>query len=170
MVLTHIAIALWAVLVPGPAQASPPQAEASMSFELSVPPDTALPLFGPVRETEWSPTWQPRFIAPADGSNSQEGTVFTIGSESGRSVWILNEYSVPRQSIRYTVVGPDRTTEIHVQLTPRPGGHSEVRVTERVTALSREGEQIVSGFREHFATQGEHWRSAIETRLQSKPR
>ena len=141
-----------------------------MIFELSVPPDTALPLFGPVRETEWSPTWQPRFIAPSGGSNTREGTVFTIESASRQTVWILTEYSIPRLSIRYTAVGPDRATEIHVQLTPMPGGHSEVRVTERVTALSREGEQIVSGFREHFATQGEHWRSAIEASLRSKPR
>jgi hypothetical protein len=139
-------------------------------FELSVPPDEALPLFGPVREAEWSPTWKPTFVAPAGGSNTQEGAVFTTGPDARRSVWILLEYSAKRRSNRYAVVGPARATEIRGEVTPGTGRRSQVRVTERVTALGAEADEEVAHFAEHFPAQAEHWRTAIEASLQSRAR
>ena len=52
------------------------------------------PLFGPVREPEWTPTWTPRFIHPLEGAQ-REGVVFTTTSANDKErLWLLTAYDV----------------------------------------------------------------------------
>lgn len=158
---------------PSAASAGPPesrrQAEKSITFELHAAPKQVLPLFGPVRESDWSPTWNPEFIYPGGGSNSREGTVFTTGGrDHGTSVWILVEYSEERNTVRYAVVSPEESTmEIRVQLTPVAGG-TKVVVTERRTSLRAEADDSIAHFEQHFPDQALHWQEAIERCLRSR--
>jgi len=167
---------LWLnVKFPPAASAGPstgrPQAEKSITFEVHAPPAQVLPLFGPMRESDWAPTWKPEFVYPAAGSNTQEGTVFTTGGgEHGKSVWILVEYSEERNTVRYAVVSPEEsTTEIRVQLAPVPGGRTKVVVTERRTSLQPSADASITHFEQHFPDQAGHWQEAIEGYLLHRP-
>lgn len=159
---------------PSAASDSPPagrrQAEKSITFEVHAAPIEVLPLFGPVRESDWAPTWKPEFIYPAGGSNTQEGTVFTTGGrDHGTSVWILVEYSAEHNTVRYAVVSPEESTmEIRVQLLPAPGGSTKVVVTERRTSLRAEADDSIVHFEQHFPDQAGHWQEAIEGYLRSR--
>ena len=65
------------VCVAGVAVAQPRQhAESNITFDLPAAASRALPLFGPVREAEWSPDWNPDFVYPAENRQAA-GTVFT---------------------------------------------------------------------------------------------
>jgi hypothetical protein len=146
------------------------QAEKSITFEVHAEPKEVLPLFGPVRESDWSPTWKPSFIYPAAGSNTREGTVFTTGSGNSRiSVWILVEYSAQRKTVHYAVVSPDETTtEIWVRLSPRPGNRTKVQVTQRRTSLRVETDEFIAHFEQHFPSEAGHWQETIEGYLRSR--
>ena len=145
MILKYMSMLGWCLLLPLcstlPSQTAAPsgrrQAEKSIVFELQASPKEVLPLFGPVRESDWSPAWKPSFIYPAAGSNTREGTVFTTGrSDGGIAVWILVEYSLKRKIVRYAVVTADQSTaEIWVRLSPKPGNRTMVQVTQRRTSL-----------------------------------
>ena len=70
----------------GRAQAEPPllqQREQTFVIHLNAAVAEVTPLFGPVREAEWAPTWAPRFIHPAD-AQQREGAIFTAPSADGR--------------------------------------------------------------------------------------
>ncbi len=148
------------------------QAEQSITFEVHAASHEVLPLFGPVRESDWSPAWKPDFIYPSGGSNTREGTVFrTVNHDSRVSVWILQEYSEERQTVRYAVVTPEEaTTEIWVKLFPVPGNRTKVRVTERRTSLRPEADESIMHFAQHFPNEAGHWQEAIEGYLRSRPR
>src|SRR5436853_7171661 len=67
------------------------------------------PLFGPVREAEWAPTWAPRFIHPAD-AQQREGAIFTAPSADGRQrLWLLTAYQPEQGRIEYVVLVPGFT-------------------------------------------------------------
>jgi len=77
---------LWLTLF---AQVTLAQAQ-SFAFDLPAGVADATPLFGPVREREWSPDWAPRFIHPADPAQ-REGAVFTTATHNGTRLWVLTE-------------------------------------------------------------------------------
>src|ERR1700689_5409508 len=51
-------------------------AEASIVLHLPAPPAVVFPLFGPVRESEWAPHWNPTILYPPDRSQ-KAGMAFT---------------------------------------------------------------------------------------------
>src|ERR1700726_2880357 len=62
------------------------------------------PLFGPVRETEWAPTWVPRFIHPAEGAQ-REGVVFTTTTGDGKErFWLLTAYDAKEGRVEYVFI------------------------------------------------------------------
>ena len=65
------------------------------------------PLFGPVREAEWAPSWKPRFIHPIGGAQ-REGTIFrTITSNGRERLWVLTAYDANEGRVEYVLVAPD---------------------------------------------------------------
>ena len=83
--------------------------QSSQSFEVSLdaPVAEAAPLFGPVREKEWSPGWAPGFVNPADPVQ-REGVVFATPSGHGHTagLWLLTEYDVEAGRVGYVVHEP----------------------------------------------------------------
>ena len=146
------------------------QAEKTFNFEIQVPPAEVLPLFGPVRESEWDPAWKPRFLYPAAGSNTRAGAVFTVTHEDGReTVWILLEYSAERMTIHYAVVSPEVTAaEIWVRVSPTQRAGARVDVTQRRTSLRPEADELISKFERHFQYEASHWQGAIEAYLRRR--
>src|SRR5262249_12983384 len=52
------------------------QERRSMRLDLHAPAGEAFPLFGPVREGEWVPSWDPQFAAPSPPAQGPDGAVF----------------------------------------------------------------------------------------------
>jgi hypothetical protein len=141
-------------------------AETAITFRLPAPPAAAFPLFGPVREGEWSPYWKPRFLFPADPSQ-KAGAVFTTRTEHGETVWTLAVYDEAALRIQYLIVWPGMcATTLDIVLKPTADDASETSVTYRQTALSEAGDKYVREFASDFPTQRDHWQRAISHRLQ----
>ncbi len=147
-----------------PGVPSSPQLRASAAIELrlNAPADVAFPLFGPVRESEWAPTWSPQWIYPPEPRQSPDGAVFTTASPAGLSTWVMTVYDPEKRSVEYVHLIPDhRVTEIGVIVRPETAATSIARVSYRVTALSGEGGAFVAHFAKNFPGEGPHWEKAV---------
>src|SRR5215472_11014299 len=125
------------------------------------------PLFGPLREAEWAPSWTPRFIHPAEGAQ-REGVVFTTTSANGKErVWLLTAYDVKKGRVEYVFVTPASTAnEIKIQVLPDGEKESKATVTYRHSALVPEGNKEVAKLDAHWGErQSVHWERAINAVL-----
>jgi len=125
------------------------------------------PLFGPVREAEWAPTWRPRFICPAVGEQ-REGVVFTTTNAKGKTrLWLLTDYDVKRGRVEYVLVTPGFTIDqIKIQVNPDRTGQSKATITYRHSALAPEGNEEVATLDADWAEQQRfHWERAINAVL-----
>src|SRR5512146_3153269 len=95
--------------------ATPPPATApavaretrTMQLALRAPADAAFPLFGPVREREWSPDWSPRFLWPPAPAQGPAGAVFTTGGDGGAAaLWVMTDYDPAARLVRYVILHP----------------------------------------------------------------
>src|SRR5260370_26551227 len=141
----------------------------TQSFTIMVKATVAdvTPLFGPVREAEWAPTWRPRFIHPAEGAQ-REGVVFTTTSADGKDrLWLLTAYDAKGGRVEYVFVVPGfMANEIKIQVIPNGEGHSKAAITYRHSALSPEGNKEVAKLDAHWAEQQRvHWEPPINQPL-----
>lgn len=162
--------ALAATLAPAaPADAGHLCADRESSFELSLPPAAAFPLFEPMGEKAWAEGWQPVFVSAADAV-LHDGSVFTVplahhAQSGGEAVWTVSRYDPPSQ-IEYRNVLPGlRATRIIVTCTPGAAG---TRVTVRYTyhGLSQAGDEHIGEITpEKFAGMIREWEAAIASYL-----
>jgi hypothetical protein len=125
------------------------------------------PLFGPVREAEWAPTWRPRFIHPADGAQ-REGVVFTTPSANGRRrVWLLTAYDLKQGRVEYVLFTSGFTAnEIKIQVTPDGEKRCQATLFYRHSALTPKGNEEVARLNAYWADrQRVHWEKAINATL-----
>jgi hypothetical protein len=122
-------------------------------------------LFGPVRESEWAPHWNPAILYPPDGSQ-KSGTVFTTRWHDREVVWVLTTYDEPALRISYVIVQPARSVgQLDITLKAIGAKETEATVTHRLTALSKESDGDVKDFAAQFPLESDHWEHAISTRL-----
>jgi hypothetical protein len=125
------------------------------------------PLFGPVREAEWAPSWTPRFLHPAQGGQC-EGAVFTSVSSNGRErLWLLTAYDVKEGRVEYVFLTPGFTAnQIKIHVVPDGDGQCKATITYRHSALAPEGNREVEKLDAHWAEkQRVHWETAINAAL-----
>lgn len=140
--------------------------ETSIVFRLPAPPAVAFPLFGPVREVEWSPHWNPRMLYPADKSQTA-GSVFTTTQQRQEVVWVLATYDAAALRVGYVIVWPGMcATQLDIVLKVAGENETDATVTYRQTALSEAGDDYVKDFASHFPSQRNHWQQAISGRLE----
>lgn len=145
------------------------QVTRTMSLDLPADADTAFPLFGPVREVEWSPAWKPAFVAPLQGAQTSDGAVFTTGEGEAAVLWVMTDYDAARRQVRYVHV---RTGQLVAQLwieviaaSPRT---SRAEVTYRYTLLGPGGKDAIAHFIDAFPMFKHHWEEAIGGALAGK--
>ncbi len=132
-----------------------------MALTLAGPADEAFPLFGPLREREWEPEWNPVFIAPDDGSSCAEGTVFVV-TGSPDCVWVMTTYDQQRRRVRYVMVQPGRiTSEVAVDVAETGPRSSSATVTYRRTALTAAGEAALDQFVREWPSWATQWETAV---------
>jgi hypothetical protein len=125
------------------------------------------PLFGPVREAEWSPDWSPRFIHPTKGAQ-REGVVFTTTGGHGQDrLWLLIAYDVANGRVEYVVMTPAFTVnEIRIRVVPEGEKDCKATITYRRSALTPEGNEEVAKLDAHWAEEQRiHWEAAINEAL-----
>ena len=140
-------------------------AEASIILRLPAVPSVVFPLFGPVRESEWAPHWDPTILYPPDRTQ-KAGAVFTIRQHDQDVIWVLTTYDAATLRIAYVTISPGRTAgQLDISLKPIGANETEATVTHRVTALSENANEYVKDFAVQFPLERDHWEHAISARL-----
>jgi hypothetical protein len=152
-------------------------AQASITVRLPAPPAVVFPLFGPVREAEWAPHWNPTILYPPDRDRRQSaGAVFTTrqltpGQHDRDVVWVLTTYDEAALRIGYVIVRPAiNASQLDITLKPIGEKETEATVTHRLTSLSEEGDAFVKEFAAEFPLERDHWEQAISGRLRELTR
>jgi len=126
-----------------------------------------MPLFGPLRETEWAPSWAPRFLHPPEGAQ-REGVVFTTTTSKGKErLWLLTTYDIKDGRVEYVFITPGFTAnEIKIHVVPKGDRQCKATITYRHSALAPEGNEEVTKLDAHWADeQRAHWETAINAAL-----
>jgi hypothetical protein len=151
-----------------PAEPAPlQQREQSFVIHLNATVSEVTPLFGPLREAEWAPSWKPRFIHPLAGEQ-REGAVFTAPSADGRErLWLVTAYDPEHGRVEYVVIVPGFTAnQIKIRIVPDGKNSSNATITYRHSALGPDGNREVAKLDGHWAEQQRiHWESAINDLL-----
>ena len=159
------ALMLIACLACGAQAQTREHAETSIVLRLPAPPSAAFPLFGPVRESEWSPHWNPRILFPTD-QRQLAGSVFTTSHGADEAVWLMDTYDERALRIGYVIVRPGMyATRLDIALKAAADQTTEATVTYRQTALSEAGDSYVKDFARDFPSQRDHWERAVTHRL-----
>jgi hypothetical protein len=127
----------------------------------------ATPLFGPVREAEWAPSWAPRFLHPPEGAQ-REGVVFTTTTSKGKErLWLLTTYDINQGRVEYLCMTPGFTAnEIKIRVVPEGDRRCKATITYRHSALAPEGNEEVTKLDAHWENQQRvHWEAAINAAL-----
>ncbi len=108
-------------------------------------PEIIFPLFGPIRERDWAPGWDPQIIY-SDSAWIEEHMVFTTRSHHGHepdSTWTISKYAPEDALVEYTVVAPERLWRITIQCRlgdcPRT---TRAEITYTFTGLTEGGNEI----------------------------
>jgi hypothetical protein len=140
-------------------------AEAAFTLRLPASPSVVFPLFGPIRECEWSPHWNPTLLYPGDRIQ-KAGAVFTTREQDQDVIWILTVYDEAALRISYVIVSPQRTAALlDIALKAVGGRETEATVTHRWTALSEASDSRMKYFASEFPLERDHWQQAITRRL-----
>jgi len=153
------------------ARAAGPEAleQRTQSFTINLKGSVAdvTPLFGPVREAEWAPSWAPHFVHPAQGAQ-REGAVFTsVNSNGAERLWLLTAYDVKEGRVEYVFVAPGFTAnEIKIRVLPAGDRQCKATIIYRHSALAPEGNKEVEKLDAHWAEQQRvHWETSINAVL-----
>lgn len=173
MKLSHVALAL---LITGSAvTGSEPDdsrhRQQDFILHLNGPVSEVAPLFGPVREADWAPGWNPQFVHPRAPTQA-EGAVFITDGQGGRDrIWMVTVYDEKEGRIEYVVITPGVTVnQIKIRISPEGTDRSRAAVTYRHTALSPEGRTEVEKLDGAWSEQQRsHWEAAINAALARGP-
>ena len=133
---------------------------------IDAPVDQCQRFFTPAGEELWVEGWRPTYLQPPDGS-TQRGMVFTTGTGSEHTIWILADYGAQPHYARYLRVTPaSRCAVVEVLCTPVESGGTSVKVSYSVTALHAEAAPSLEAYEgAAFMDMIDGWRSSIEERL-----
>jgi hypothetical protein len=140
-------------------------ADTSMTLRLAAAPAVVFPLFGPVREAEWSPHWNPKILFPVE-KEQVAGTVFTTKHGDGEAVWVMDTYDPAGLRIVYVIVVPGMVaTRLEISLKAGAKDTTEAVVAYHYTALSEAGDEFVRENAKDDPGEREHWEHALNRRL-----
>ncbi|HTH55878.1 MAG TPA: hypothetical protein VL728_07505 [Cyclobacteriaceae bacterium] len=115
----------------------------SASFVANASIEKVFPLFGPIREKEWTEGWEPQIVYSTN-SEVEEHMVFkTSGGHHGEReyLWVLTQFKPKEYFVEYTVSTSNRVWFISVKCEPKPKS-TKVIVTYTFTSLTEQGNQL----------------------------
>jgi hypothetical protein len=135
-------------------------------FVVNAPAQTAYMFFTPAGEELWVEGWAPRYVDPPCGTTRQ-GMVFCTGDGMDLTVWTLLDFDRVALRSRYVRCTPaSRTGTVEVACEALDVQRTRVEVTYALTALSPQGESLLSAFEgSAFVSMIEGWAADIERNL-----
>lgn len=113
----------------------------------NAPPNRVFPLLCPVRETEWVPGWDPKLVV-SDSGVMELGCLFVEPETPCDAIWVVTTYD-PGECVEMLRVLPGITvSKFTIRLEPESKQTTRGQVSYEHTALSEEGEKVVSDFTE----------------------
>jgi hypothetical protein len=120
-----------------------PKIERTSVIRLSGWIEDVFPLFGPLREREWAPGWEPVAVWPEE--SVEERMVFVVRSPHSRdrdSTWLVSRYDEADGLIEYTVFAPGSVHWILIQCRAvEDEKATEATITYTYIATSEEGRE-----------------------------
>jgi hypothetical protein len=136
---------------------------------LSADVQTVFPLFGPVREQEWTPEWEPEILYGY--SEVEEQMIFRTNARyEGENFyqWIVSAYKPAQHLVEYTVSAPDRVWFIKVECKAHGQKMTLATVTYTYIGLSEEGhKRNRDAMEKMFAHNLEDWEHALNHYLKT---
>jgi len=154
-------------LAPTPSLAALAQQTRSFTVGLHATVADATPLFGPIREAEWTPDWLPHFLHPDNGAQ-HEGVLFTTTTPTGREqLWMLTDYDIAAGRVAYVNVASGViANQITIRLVPDGDRQCRATITYRRSALVPAANDEVNQMDAQWAVhQRLHWETAINAAL-----
>jgi len=114
------------------------------TIQLNGPIDMVFPLFGPVREMDWAPGWNPEIIFSTTNEVDEHMIFRTKGKFENESfyTWAVTQYCPERYLIEYTVSTSERIWFIRVQCKPAGEITTSAVVSYTFTALTERGNEL----------------------------
>ena len=142
----------------------------SHTIRLAGSPAQVFPLFEPLGERQWEPTFQPEMRYPASGE-ARAGAVFTTQHhfEATEIIWLIADYQPEAHQIRYVKVTPgSQVAVIEVHCEANGEGETRASVTYTWTALTEKGnEEMAKMTEEHYRQYISGWATAINDFLRN---
>jgi hypothetical protein len=133
------------------------------AIRLAGPPEVVFPLFGPIEERRWEPSWNPTILYPPSGA-PQRDAVFTATHADGTpSFWTIVAYEPADFRISYVRMHPaTHIARIDIGCTHAVDATTLADVTYTFTGLSAQGNAYVETFTErHYAGWLRSWEASI---------
>ena len=122
--------------------------EHTLAFELQQPVSEVFPLFSPEGERYWVPGWDYQNVMGT--TELFEDYVFLTESHdhgTTTAIWLVKRFDPETHSVEYYKVEPDdKIGLVIVCCVAQAAERTKVKVTYRYVALSKKGEDFISGF------------------------
>jgi hypothetical protein len=126
------------------------------------------PLFGIMKEKEWSSGWSPTALFPQSGQMA-EGSVFrTPGHVHGEPplTWVVSRYDSAAAHLTYIIEAANRIVSIDIRCTALPDNRTRATIAYTMTGLSDDGNAIIHhAITKQFAENLQDWQTAINKLL-----
>jgi len=124
--------------------------------------DEVFPLLCPVRETDWTPDWDPKLVVSNSGVMEQD-CVFVEPDIPNDATWIVTRYDPIHFAVEmYRIVPEVTVSKFTITLDTEEEKTTSACVSYEHTALSAAGEEIVNNFtNESFNEFMENFETAI---------
>lgn len=124
--------------------------------------DEIMPLFCPVRETEWCENWNPKKVYSYSGLVEKNCMFITSHGETD-VVWVVTDYDVKKGYVKMIYHIPGLlVTILEVQLTPITENQTTAVVSYTKTSLSPSGREALREFTtENYAITMDSWEKAM---------
>jgi hypothetical protein len=106
---------------------------------IGAPPERIFPMLCPVRETDWAPGWDPKFVISESGV-MEDGCLFVTPEAMSNAIWITVRHDPDTYYLELLKVVPEHTVcKYEITLASEPRGRTAAEVVFTCTALSEEG-------------------------------
>jgi hypothetical protein len=124
----------------------PKRSKHSYTQNLAAPPEIVFPLLCPVRESDWTPDWDPVKVISKSGVAEQD-CMFITTAEPQDAVWIVTQHDPDAFHVQMYKVTPGHTVaKLEITLSHASGNTTRADVSYEYTALAEAGEQFLRQF------------------------
>lgn len=121
------------------------------------PVEKVFPLFTPIGELLWIPTWKYTPVYPPSGETEQDMVFHT---EDGANTWILAHYDPPNRSI-YVFMNANVVVRIEVTCRAASPTETDMRIIHTWTALTEQG-RVLFPTDEAYKLKMENWKQWLD--------